>query len=84
MNDHSPELPFWIEALQYLRPDQINVLSHLAESGEQFEQMIEEAVWEKLEADGLLDLYRQAHGLPEDWPFDETWQDDDDQTEREP
>jgi hypothetical protein len=57
------KLPFWIEALTYLRPDQINMLTHLAEEGEQIDSMISEAIWEKLEADGPLDLYRQAHGL---------------------
>jgi hypothetical protein len=38
------KLPFWIEALQYLRRDKSNVLTHLAEQGEQIEEMIEEAV----------------------------------------
>jgi hypothetical protein len=36
------KLPFWIEALTYLRPDQINVLTYLAEGGEQIEAMISE------------------------------------------
>lgn len=32
------KLFFWIEALTYLRPDQINMLTHLAEQGEQIEE----------------------------------------------
>jgi hypothetical protein len=56
----------------YLRPDQIEVLTHLTEGGrEQIGQMIEQGLWQKLEKDGLLERYRQEHRLPQDWPFGE-------------
>ena len=75
-NQPTPELPFWLEALQHLRADQINVLAHLAKQGEQIEEMITEAIWQELDRSGLLDTYRKEHGLPEDWPFGEQDLDD--------
>jgi hypothetical protein len=80
MNDD--QLPFWVEALQHLRPDQINLLTHLAEQGEQIEQIITEAVWQKLEQDGLLERYRKEHGLPEDWPFGEQYRDEEEEDDK--
>jgi hypothetical protein len=67
----APELPFWVKALECLRPDQINVLTALAESGEiEIEDFIYRAMWEKFER------YRKEHGLPEDWPFDKQNEDE--------
>jgi hypothetical protein len=63
--DPDPQLPLWIEALQHLRPDQIRVLTYLAERGEPIDQMLEEAIG------GFIEHYRQEHGLPQDWPFEE-------------
>jgi hypothetical protein len=31
-------MPFWAQTLQYLRPDQLNVLAYLADHGEQVEE----------------------------------------------
>jgi hypothetical protein len=55
----TPELPVWLEALQYLQPDQVNVLAGLAEGGEAIADIITEAVWEKLEQSGALETYRK-------------------------
>jgi hypothetical protein len=78
------KLPFWVEALQHLRPDQVSVHAGLAEQGEQIEQIITEAVWQKLEQDGLLERYRKEHGLPEDWAFGEEHIKEDDEADHEP
>lgn len=67
--DRDPQHPFRIEALQYLRAEQIRVLTHLAERGELIEASLSGAIWQKLEKDGLLERYRQEHGVPQDWPF---------------
>jgi hypothetical protein len=59
------------------RPDQINVLSALAELGEiEIADFIYQAMWEKMERNGELDRYRKEYGLSEDWPFDEEDQDE--------
>jgi hypothetical protein len=70
-----PELPLWLKALECLRPDQINLLTALAERGESIQEMITEA----------LDRYRKEHRLPEDWPFGKGHiEEDDDQADHEP
>jgi hypothetical protein len=46
------ELPDWITVLEHLRPDQINVLTALAELGEiEIEDFIYQALLEKLAGD---------------------------------
>jgi hypothetical protein len=54
------ELPAWITVLEHLRPDQINVLTALAELGEiEIEDFIYRALLEKL-AGGDLPEYPES------------------------
>jgi hypothetical protein len=76
-NHTADDNDFLLEVLELVRPDQIdNLLKIAKQEGKPIAEIVTEALWYHFKETRAIERYRKAHGLPEDWPLDEQFKEE--------